>query len=104
MTHYGPHPAGYGDTEHKGIIEDCTSPECEARHRENRAENRAHLKRITARTLAVAITLLFIVGVSAGAYYDAGGWAAVAVVWASVVVLAGLIRVLVWATDNWNAR
>ncbi|MBM9509935.1 hypothetical protein [Actinacidiphila acididurans] len=27
-THYGPHPAGHGDTEHKGPLEECTAPDC----------------------------------------------------------------------------
>lgn len=34
VTHYGPHPAGYGDTEHKGLREHCTAPDCEARVRQ----------------------------------------------------------------------
>ncbi|MEU9703029.1 hypothetical protein [Streptomyces sp. NPDC047981] len=34
-THSGPHPGGFGDTEHKGLLEDCTYPDCEARVREN---------------------------------------------------------------------
>ena len=60
-------------------------------------------KRLAARFLAVALVALLIVGISAGAYYDAGGWLAVATVWASVAVLAGVARALVWALDNWNA-
>src|SRR5688500_885902 len=61
------------------------------------------LRPLAARSLAVALIALFIVGISLGAYYDAGGWLAVATVWGSVITLAGLARVLVWALDNWNA-
>lgn len=31
VTHYGPHPAGFGDTQHKGLLKDCTAPDCEPR-------------------------------------------------------------------------
>lgn len=28
ITHYGPHPAGHGETEHAGPLEECTDPAC----------------------------------------------------------------------------
>ncbi|QIP87602.1 hypothetical protein GLX30_30275 [Streptomyces sp. Tu 2975] len=61
-------------------------------------------KRLIARTTAVVLALFFIVAVSAGAYYDAGGWPAVAVVWAMGAVLLAAVRAFVWAFDNWNAQ
>lgn len=61
-------------------------------------------KRLAARLAAVTLALAFIAAISAGAYYDAGGWPAVAVVWAGAAVLTGMARAFVWALDNWNAR
>jgi hypothetical protein len=61
-------------------------------------------KRFVARTAAVLLALVFIAGISAGAYYDAGGWPAVAVVWGGVAVLLGMVHAFFWALDNWNAQ
>lgn len=36
-THTGPHPAGHGDTEHKGPLETCTAPDCAERANAERA-------------------------------------------------------------------
>jgi hypothetical protein len=61
-------------------------------------------KQVVARTVAVALAVIFIAFITAGAYYDAGGWPGVAVVWGAVVVLLGMVHAFLWALDNWNAQ
>lgn len=61
-------------------------------------------KQVVARTAAVALAVVFIAFITAGSYYDVGGWPGVAVVWGAVAVLLGMVRAFVWALDNWNAQ
>jgi fatty acid desaturase len=60
-------------------------------------------KRVAARAVAITTGAAIVAGISTGAYLDAGGWPAVAVVWGMAAVLLGLARAFVWAVDNWNA-
>ncbi|MFI2349727.1 hypothetical protein ACH492_22270 [Streptomyces sp. NPDC019443] len=59
-------------------------------------------KRLAARCTAAITAVVFVAAVSAGAYYDVGGWPGVAVVWGIGAVVLGLVRAFVWALDNWN--
>ena len=59
-------------------------------------------KQLAARCTAVITALVFGAALSVGAYSDAGGWLAVAVVWAGAGAIAGMARLFVWAVENWN--
>ncbi|MER7813828.1 hypothetical protein [Streptomyces sp. NPDC096153] len=61
-------------------------------------------KRFAARLTAVLATLVLVATISAGAYYDAGGWGAVAVVWGGAAALMGMVWAGIWGIENWNAR
>ena len=60
-------------------------------------------KRVVARLLATILVALFAAGISVDAYFNEGGWPAVAAMWGSIAVLAGMCWAFVWAVDNWNA-
>lgn len=60
-------------------------------------------KRYTARLTLGISALVFTAGITAGAYYDAGGWPAVAIVWGASATVMGLSWALAWAVENWNA-
>lgn len=60
-------------------------------------------RRIAARFIGGFSALVFVAAITAGAYYDAGGWPAVAVVWGAAGAVMGLSWALAWAVENWNA-
>jgi hypothetical protein len=56
-THSGPHPAGFGLTDHQGLLEDCPIAECEAQARQHRAQERRQATRAATVDLPIPIVV-----------------------------------------------